>query len=96
MNETIRLATITSLVLAILLAACALDTPIPEPDSPDAIVYRQQCSGCHALPHPRRHTAAQWKHMMLVMDHVREERSVAPLTPEQRDQILGYLEANAR
>jgi hypothetical protein len=76
--------------------ACAPGSHIPDRESPNALVYQQQCGGCHALPHPKRNTYPQWVHLVEVMDRARVDRDVRPLTSAERTQILAYLEAHAR
>ena len=82
---------------ALWLGACATaPQSLPDPDSPGAKTYRSRCSGCHALPHPGRHTAASWRHLLALMERRMQERSLPPLTDQERRAILDYLAAHAR
>ncbi len=82
-------ATLTSV-----LAACA--TPVPEPESVGAQAFVTRCGGCHALPHPARHSASQWPHVLSLMELRMQERAYAPMSEQERDEILAYLQRNAR
>jgi len=80
-----------------LIAACAArQTPIPDPGSGAAKLFAEKCGVCHSLPHPKRHTATQWEHMMSVMDTHREHRNREPLSAGERATILGYLKKHSR
>lgn len=79
------------------LAACAgAPTPIPDSGSADARLYTERCSACHSLPHPARHTPAQWEHLLGVMERHMADRGMEPLAPGERRRILAYLAAHAR
>jgi hypothetical protein len=88
--------------LAILLApgmtACS-STPAPitgAAEKDQAQVFSARCSGCHALPHPKRHTYPEWQRLVTVMEQRMQERGVAPLDDQQRRDILTYLKLNGR
>ena len=83
-------------VLLTLWGCAAAPTPIPDAQSRDAQVYRGRCSVCHVLPHPKRHTAKEWNHYLKRMDQQMQHRKMAPLSPEEREQILRYLTTHAR
>ncbi len=70
-------------------------TPIPDPGSDAATLYKKHCSGCHSLPHPARHTYPQWEHMLDVMETRMEERGVTPPEEEERRVLLDYLKVHA-
>ena len=86
----------TMVVMTLWLAACAGMTRVPEPESPQALVYQANCSACHGLPHPHRHTFAQWQHLLVLMEARIRERGMTPLSPDDRETILHYLKKNAR
>ncbi len=71
-------------------------TPIPDADLPEAKLYAEKCSSCHALPHPKRLYAGQWRHMLEVMYMRISERNKEPLSDEEQQAILKYLESHAR
>ncbi|MDX8404042.1 MAG: hypothetical protein R8K54_06505 [Mariprofundaceae bacterium] len=85
------------ILIAYMLAAPAYAaTPIPDANSPQAKVYAEKCSLCHALPHPKRLPFSSWKHMLKLMDQRMMERKAVPLEPEERRAITAYLKQHAR
>ena len=89
------------LLSALLLNACAHDPENPHAYLPDAQtenahVYIEQCGGCHAVPHPKRLSAAAWNDLLLVMDTRRQERDYPPLTEAQHNKLMAYLMEHAR
>ena len=88
---------VSAAIAATLLSGCAGGpTPIPEADSAPARLYADKCGLCHALPHPKRHSAGEWPALITLMEQRMSERGLDPLTPEQRQQLLGYLQRNGR
>ena len=88
-----------SLVIAVVAVAtgCASGgTPIPDPQSAAAQRYAEKCSGCHAVPHPARHSAAAWPHYVALMEQRIAERNHTPLSDEERLMIISYLRKHAR
>ncbi len=85
------------LILIALFTGCALvNTPLPEPDSRGAKTYKDICTRCHALAHPRRNTYAQWQHLVAIMEKRMEERQIPPMRISEKELILEYLRANSR
>jgi len=81
----------------IVLAGCAgKATPIPNADTAGGKVYREKCSQCHSLPHPKRHTFFQWEGMLAVMEQRMAERNLPKLTKDEKANILSYLKDNGR
>ena len=88
---------ITPLIPAFLLGVgCNMTMKIPEESALEAKTYRSRCSLCHSLPHPRRHTAEQWTHLVDVMDKVSIKKKFPPLDEKTKSDILSYLHRNAR
>ncbi len=90
-----------ALLSALVLNACAHDPKnphayLPDAQTEEALVYIEQCGGCHAVPHPQRLSAAAWKDLVVVMDKRREEREHEPLTEAQRKKLMSYLAEHAR
>ncbi len=84
-------------MLLVLLAGCAgKATPIPEATGPDGTAYAEECGLCHQVPHPKRHTLAQWRHMVGLMEARRAEAGLPPMDAARRAQIGAYLERHAR
>ena len=79
----------------VILAGCA-GSYLPQPDSEDAHFFSLRCGVCHVPPHPKRHTMAEWHHLLELMDVRMEERAMAPLSGGERRRIIDYLERNAR
>jgi hypothetical protein len=78
-------------------AACAgQPTPIPDRETPSARLYAARCGACHSVPHPKRQTGDQWGYLLSLMETNMEHRDVQPLSPDERDLILSYLETHAR
>jgi hypothetical protein len=81
----------------IFIAGCAVGrpTPIPDAESSAARLYVEKCGPCHSVPHPKRHTFAEWRHIMVVMKERMESKGMT-LTPEENKVILSYLEQHSR
>ena len=78
-------------------AGCASGlTPIPEPESAAALLYEEKCSVCHALPHPKRNTAAEWQHLFPLMERRMSERNMAAFSETERETLMKYLRSHAR
>lgn len=88
---------ICALIALSLLTGCAgAPTPIPEPDSHQAQFYAERCGACHPVPHPKRHSMAEWGPMLDVMQLRMTERGMTPMDADERQRIEAYLEAHAR
>lgn len=75
----------------------------PEVEQPSAEPFRLACSQCHVLPDPRRHTAAEWRAVVLRMQENMQwmNRVVGthpnPDEPQLRiEEILAFLQKYAR
>ena len=99
------LAPLTAIALPLFGTACQgtgasagqmAGTPIPAADTPEAASFRNQCSRCHSLPHPKRHNFAQWQHYLQLMDRRMEERGLAALEGEERQRVLEYLRTHSK
>ncbi len=88
-----------SLLIAsiIFVAGCAAGrpTPIPDTGSTAARLYVEKCGPCHSVPHPKRHTFAEWEHIIIVMKERMESKGMS-FTPEERKIVLTYLEKHSR
>ena len=81
----------------LLLAGCAGITPLPDKESLAARIYAEKCGLCHSVPHPRRHTFEEWRHMVALMEQRMQERGIdPPLSTDEEDAILSYLKQHAR
>jgi cytochrome c5 len=68
---------------------------IPEPDSPGAKLYLKKCKQCHGLPAPKRHTAEQWDHLLVMMQSFMDQQNLA-FPKDEKKLIRDYLQRNAR
>lgn len=85
------------LIVVTSVAGCAGGpTPLPDPQSPAAALYAEKCGACHAVPHPKRNTAAEWRRLFALMQQRMAERHMAAFTPEEKKTLLNYLLSNAR
>lgn len=76
-----------------------LETALPAPESEGATLVVRFCAGCHAVPTPAIHSAADWqqvaRRMWLRMDGLAEQYAVPVPTPAERTVILRYLSTHA-
>ncbi len=82
-------------ILLLIVVGCA-GMRIPDEGSEGAKLYALRCSACHALAHPKRHNFAEWKGMLAIMERHMEDRSIQPLTKDERGAILEYLKRHSR
>jgi hypothetical protein len=59
-------------------------------------VFMSRCSICHAPPHPKRHSYAEWQLLLPVMEQRMQERGMGELSDQDRVAILSYLKSNSR
>jgi len=81
-------------------AACSSAPPTGGAVGPEQTlrtqVFLSRCSICHAPPHPKRHSYAEWELLLPVMEQRMEERGVGELSDQDRVAILSYLKSNSR
>jgi mono/diheme cytochrome c family protein len=86
-----------ALIIVTSVAGCASGpTPLPDPQSSAAALYADKCGACHAVPHPKRNTAAEWRRLFSLMEQRMAERHMAAFSPAERETLLNYLQSNAR
>ncbi len=86
-------------VLAFLDAGCMNkeEQPIPEFNSPPALLYIEKCGTCHPVHHPLTHTYTGWTTVITRMEKNAETYGIGPiLSGEERSIILGYLKKHGR
>ncbi len=71
-------------------------TAIPDAQSPAAVLYAEKCAACHALPHPKRNTVNEWRHLVTLMEQRMAERNMLALSAKEKETIMRYLQSNAR
>ena len=88
-------ATLVFVVGLLFMTGCSMTQTIPESESPGAKLYLKKCTQCHGLPAPKRHTAEQWDHLLVMMKSFMEKRGLA-FPADEREMIRDYLHKNAR
>ncbi len=73
----------------------APDAQTAEVDAAES-AFRRACATCHALPDPKRHTAREWPAVIVRMQRHMTNRGVPPPPDEVLEEILEYLQHNAR
>ncbi len=69
---------------------------LPSPESKSAIMFKETCSQCHALPDPSLHTAQEWSAVVERMRGNMQAMGKRVITDQERKEIVGYLSQNAR
>ncbi|MGH7935100.1 MAG: hypothetical protein ACREQN_18310 [Candidatus Binataceae bacterium] len=85
---------IASFILGAALMACT-PKPLPEIGTPAEQVYARRCGVCHRPFDPRSMTATMWQAQVKMMEGRIVAAGQPPLTSEQRQAILDYLQRNA-
>ena len=68
---------------------------MPEEGSAQLKLVKQKCTPGHGLPHPKRHTANEWDHLLVLMTERMKEGKIF-YTSDEMQQIKSYLHRNAR
>lgn len=89
------------LTMGAILSACGSDRSeqprkYPDSDSPQAQLYVEKCSQCHAAPLPNVHSATIWPSVLDRMQLRMKTKYVPPLTRQEMSIILGYLQQHAK
>ncbi|MCL5024520.1 MAG: cytochrome c [Nitrospirae bacterium] len=69
---------------------------LPSPESKGAILFKETCSQCHALPDPAIHTAQEWNAVVERMRGHMQAMGRRVITDQERTEIVAYLSNNAR
>ena len=90
-----------SLTIGVVLSACGNERneqprSYPDSDSPQAQLYVEKCSQCHAAPLPSVHSANMWPSVLDRMQLRMKTKHVPPLTRQEMSIILGYLQLHAK
>ena len=86
-------AALFALVLALAPAAC--EKPLPELGTPAEQLYAAKCGSCHRASNPHSLAAPMWLVQMEAMQVKIAAAGQRPLTPEEQNEILSYLQRNA-
>lgn len=69
---------------------------LPSPQSQGAILFKEICSQCHALPDPNLHTVEEWPKVVERMRNNMQFMGKRVITDQEKQDIVGYLSAYAR
>lgn len=85
------------LAFTLLAVGCNREHPLPEADSPSALLYATKCSICHPPVQPKAHTFVGWKHVVPKMEKNAAAMGIAPLlSEEEKSIIITYLKKHSR
>jgi hypothetical protein len=86
-----------------MLTACSAESgpssrhePLPEPGSPDEVLFKQRCHDCHVPPRPQNRPASAWPAIVQRMQSHRITTGLTPLTGDEVRRIKAYLQRNAK
>jgi mono/diheme cytochrome c family protein len=69
---------------------------LPAPESKSAILFKETCSQCHALPDPTLHTAQEWTAVVERMRGNMQAMDRRVITDQEKADIVAYLNEHAR
>ena len=69
---------------------------LPDANSEGALLFKQKCSRCHALPSPALHTSAEWPEIINRMQLHMKITHIPELSDTQEAEIKSYLQNNAK
>ena len=94
-DRTARFVSIAiALAATLALAGCAR-RPLPEAGTAAEKLYAQRCGTCHRAYQPSALTSAMWQIQVEAMQLKMSTVGIAPLNPDEKAVILGYLQHNA-
>ncbi len=68
---------------------------LPSPESRGAILFKNTCAQCHALPDPSMHTAQEWGAVVERMRGNMQAMARRVITDQERTEIVNYLSNHA-
>ena len=92
------------IVILAVLAGCShktsstvvdLSAGYPDPDSPEATVFKSRCSECHVPPPPASRKARDWPQIVKRMQNHRIMNNFTPITDDEMRQVLDYLQKHS-
>lgn len=97
-KRTKRLFVFGALCVAfVLMATGCEERPLPEADSPPAILYAEKCGTCHKARNPEVHTYIGWVKVLPIMEKRAVEMGMEHLlTAEEKTIILRYMKKHGR
>jgi mono/diheme cytochrome c family protein len=81
------------IVMAVPVVAAA---QMEEDKMPGKVLFESRCPICHQLPEPSMLKLPQWRRLLATMQLRMQQSSMAPLTEQERQQVLDYLATQAR
>ncbi len=84
-----------ALAVAMMLTASGCNRPLPEENTASAQLYARRCGQCHRAYDPGSMSAAMWQIQVQMMEDKMRQFRVPPLSNQERDTILSYLDRNA-
>lgn len=69
---------------------------LPSPESKGAIMFKETCSQCHALPDPLLYTAQEWGAVVERMRGNMQAMGKRVITEQEKTEIVAYLSSHAR
>lgn len=80
-----------------LMAVSCVNQPLPEAETPPALLYVERCGICHPPYHPQVHNYTGWKKVIVRMKKHADTNGIRPFLPEDEEAVIhSYLEKNAR
>ena len=90
------LISISTLAVLFIITGCEPPPP-PDIESAGAKMYIAKCSGCHPVRHPKVFSYKRWVKFVDQMEKkVKSSGIREPLTDEEREIILGYLQKHSQ
>jgi cytochrome c5 len=84
--------TLIGLALLISFAAIA----VAEENKKGADIYNSNCQLCHQLPEPEMLRPSQWDLVLKTMQKRMEENDIEPLSGEEMEAVIKYLEESSK
>ena len=69
---------------------------LPSPESKGAILFKETCSQCHALPDPSLHTAQEWSAVVERMRFNMQAMGKRVIPGQEKKKIVDYLMSHAQ
>ena len=65
------------------------------PDTPDAVLYVEKCSGCHSTPSPTAHPADELQALVARMSALGAMLGMEQLTAEEQSRLVAFMQQSA-
>jgi cytochrome c5 len=96
MGNKMKLIAVLFAVILVAASCAARQTPIPNAESEGAKLFASRCSRCHSLPHPKRHSFAEWEWIVARMEGRIANGLKTAMAEDKKAEILKYLKENSR